>query len=405
MDPARATHRELGIPLPVSAADFVVESSGQGDGPAEALVPHLLARGAASVTTIRHPLAPETNPGHRIDVHSGDGSTVHRSYRAPHHPPSTFLLDPFLPFVPPRATAWFGFNCLATARGLVARRLRRVARVVHWSVDFSPNRFGSGVTTRAYEALDEYCCRHADARVDLSEAALSARNAQYHLDRGCAAPAVVIPMGAWLARTPKAGSSNATARRVVFLGHLVPRMGAVQLVRALIELRERGERFDADIIGGGPEEDEIRRLVSTSGLTSFVRVHGFVPDHHEVERLIAGATVAVAPYVDDPASYTRFADPGKLKAYLGAGVPVVLTPVPPNTAELERFAGALIVESSPRALADGIDRVLNEGGEAWHDRHRAAMDYAMRFDWEVILDQSLPMLGFDPGVTAPDGRG
>jgi glycosyltransferase involved in cell wall biosynthesis len=389
----------------VAAADFVVESSGQGDGPAEALVVHLLERGAASVTTIQHPLDPGTNPGHRIEIRSSDGSSERRLRRVPHRPPLTFLVDPFVPLVPPRVVGWFGFNCLATARGLAARRLGRVERVVHWSVDFSPNRFGTGTATRAYEALDAYCCRRADARVDLSEAALSGRNARYGLAPSRAAPAVVVPMGAWLSRTPKATLANATVRRVVFLGNMVPRMGAMQLVKALAELRDRGERFQADLIGGGPEESELRKFVATEALAPVVHMHGFVPEHREVERLISEATVAVAPYVDDPTSFTRFADPGKLKAYLGAGVPVVLTPVPPNAEELQRSAGALLVDSSPRALADGIERVLNEGVDAWGIRHHAATSYAMQFDWAVIFDGSLPLLGFDAGELATRARG
>jgi hypothetical protein len=87
----------------------------------------------------------------------------------PLRPPFSYAADPFVPLWPPRVDAWFGFNPLACARGLVARRLGRARRVVLWSVDFVPDRFGPGTpATRIYDRLDRLCCTRADARVELS---------------------------------------------------------------------------------------------------------------------------------------------------------------------------------------------------------------------------------------------
>ena len=68
---------------------------------------------------------------------------------------------------------------MSTAQGLVHRSLRRVGRVIHWNVDFVPDRFGRNPLTSLYDRLDEYCCTRADGRVELSEAALDARIERY----------------------------------------------------------------------------------------------------------------------------------------------------------------------------------------------------------------------------------
>ncbi|MER3412409.1 MAG: hypothetical protein C4305_09030, partial [Thermoleophilia bacterium] len=69
---------------------------------------------------------------------------------------------------------------------------------------------------------------------------------------------------------------------------------------------------------------------------------------------------------------TAYADPGKLKAYLAAGLPIVMTEVPPNASELASKAGAEIVSFDENALAKGIASVLNSPVE-WRARRRAAL--------------------------------
>ena len=52
----------------------------------------------------------------------------------------------------------------------------------------------------------------------------------------------------------------------------------------------------------------------------------------------------------------RQADPGKLKVYLAAGLPILLTDVPPNAQELAAIGGAEIVPADAGAFADAIER-------------------------------------------------
>jgi glycosyltransferase involved in cell wall biosynthesis len=124
-----------------------------------------------------------------------------------------------------------------------------------------------------------------------------------------------------------------------------------------------------------------------------VRFHGFVPDHRHVERLLAEASIAAAPYRPDE-TFTQFADPGKLKAYLAAGLPIVLTDVPPNARELAAEGGAEIVPYDAAALADALAGGL-ESEERWHDRRAAALAYARGFDWPVLLSELVRKLGLE----------
>src|SRR5450755_4442805 len=72
----------------------------------------------------------------------------------------------------------------------------------------------------------------------------------------------------------------------------------------------------------------------------------------QLAALIAGSSIALAPYRATADNFTRFADPSKVKGYLAAGLPTLVTDVPPNARELERCGGAKVIDDDPRALAD-----------------------------------------------------
>jgi glycosyltransferase involved in cell wall biosynthesis len=367
-----------------------IVSNGFADGPAQALRDYLVARDAR-VVTIFHPLTPEQGTRHRIAEYTGGAQVRERSVRLPLKPTASFALDPFVPLLPPHVDAWFGFNPLACARGLVARRQRRARQVVLWSVDFVPDRFGRAtLPTRIYDRLDRLSCMRADARVELSETARSARNRRHDLPPG-SAPAFVVPMGAWIDRVPTTPPDGFRRRRVVFLGHLVERQGVETLLAALSTLDD----VAADVIGTGPLEQELREQAKRSSLD--VTFHGYVADHREVEQLLSHASVAVAPYARTVETFTRYADPGKLKAYLAAGLPVVLTDVPPNARELESEAGAEVVADDPAALAAAIARALASPAE-WQARRESALVYARRFDWNALLGNLLAELDLRPSA-------
>jgi glycosyltransferase involved in cell wall biosynthesis len=374
----------------IADSTFVLVANGLPESPPAAPVAEFLREAGARVTIVLHPLSPEDPGLHRVVEHRGETLLRSREVRLPSRPPLTYALDPLVPLRLGRADLWIGFNNLAAANGLVRRRLGRVRRVVYWAVDFVPDRFGPGSPlTRAYDALDRLASRRADLRVELSQVALDGRSARHRLDDG-AAPAHVAPIGSWFDRVEKTPEDGWRERRVLFSGHLVPRQGISTLVEAVALLPD----VRLDVTGKGPLEAELRRRAAELGTEDRIRFHGYLPDHRDVERLAATASVAAAPYASDPDSFTRFADPSKLRLYAAAGLPIVLTDVPANAIELVREAGAELAADDPAALADAIRRVLASPDE-WRRRRAAALRYASGFDWAEIVGGTLARLGFE----------
>ena len=390
--PSSAHARVPRMPPRAEQLSYLLVANGYLDGPPAGPFREWLVDSGAAVSVLIHPLTEEGYGEHLRLEYRGGRLVAERRTRLPSRPPLTYPLDLLAPPLLPRADVTIAFNNMHAARAIVSRPRRTV---VYWAIDFAPNRFGPGTRlTRAYESLDRWVCRKASARFELSQVTLEARDAALGLHGG--SPAHVVPIGAWLDRVPRTGEHAHAQRRIVFMGHLVARMGVGTLIDALALLRGRGVSFAADIAGGGPLEDQLRARTEQLGLGDAVRLHGFIPDHRELERLLAQGTLAVAPYSTRMESFTRFADPGKLKSYLAAGLPILLTDVPPNAHELAQHGGAEVVEDSPEALAAAIERLLADEG-AWRQRRAAALEYVQQFDWNVIFPRALAAIGVGDG--------
>lgn len=382
-------------PRPIKGATVRIESSGFADGPAQALRDFLLQQGVGELVMVQHPLTPEGPREHTVSVWRDQALASRHRVRLPHRPPWTYPLDLIVRGPVRHYDAWFGFNSLAVLRGLLARRRGRADRVVQWCVDFVPDRFETGLVTRAYDALDRLACTASDARVELSDAARDGRNERHHLQPSRIAPVTIVPMGAWLDRVPVTSPDPGDAWRPVYMGHLVERQGVAAFIDAVALLVDDGRPVQAEVVGSGPLEADLRARAEKLGVASAVRFHGFVEDHRDLEALLAAGTVGCAPYDTRGHSFTRYADPGKLKAYLAAGLPIVTTPVAPIAPELGSHGGAVITEFHPRAIADAIEVVHRTPGE-WRERRAQALSLAQRFDWHRILSDATEAIGLSP---------
>ena len=172
-------------------------------------------------------------------------------------------------------------------------------------------------------------------------------------------------------------------------------MGVQKVLEALPRVIESLPDTTLTIIGRGPFERDLRSQAEALKLGGHVRFLGFVESHVEIEKIIAASTLAVATYNPEEASFTWTTDPGKLKVYLGAGLPIVMTEVPPNSRELAERGGALLVDYEAQGIAGALLSVLSDEGE-WRRRSDLARSYARQFDWKDIFDRAFGNLLLTP---------
>jgi glycosyltransferase involved in cell wall biosynthesis len=158
-----------------------------------------------------------------------------------------------------------------------------------------------------------------------------------------------------------------------------------------LELTKRLPGCRLTVIGGGRDVSKLREEVRDAGLDPCVEVCGFVEKITDVLGRLAKAGVAIAPYYPfDANSFTFFSDPGKIKVYLGCGIPVVLTDVPPIAKEIDREGAGRIADYYAVEFAKAIVSVMQS--EAYEDIRNRARMMGERFAWPHVLTSAFMRL-------------
>jgi glycosyltransferase involved in cell wall biosynthesis len=168
------------------------------------------------------------------------------------------------------------------------------------------------------------------------------------------------------------------------MGHMLEKQGVQNVLAALPAIAEAVPGFRFLVIGAGAYLDPLRNLARELKVEHLVRFTGYVEDIRQVEDMLARSGLAIAPYLREKDTWTRWADPGKVKSYLACGLPVLLTDLPWNAQEIEAARCGRIIASEPEAIARAVIEYM--GDDALLREQRAnAVEYAKRFDYKKIF--------------------
>lgn len=280
-----------------------------------------------------------------------------------------------------------GDNLLATA-GILTRWLIKVRHVIYYMIDYTPIRYANRMLNACYYNIDRFAASHADEVWPLTEQIISGRFAAGRLDkqrvRWHVAPYGCHPV-------PNAETRAFDRRRVVYMGDVVRSKGADLFVPFARELSQLIPEIRFTIIGGGRDLTSVQEEVQNAGLGDTVEIKGFVPSIKEVIEILAQCALAIAPYDPrDPNNFTFYSDPGKIKVYLGCGLPIVLTDVPPIARTLAHEGAGHIAPYDPAALASEV-AALMESPDYASNRMRAAA-LGRRFEWSRVFKEAFASL-------------
>lgn len=193
---------------------------------------------------------------------------------------------------------------------------------------------------------------------------------------------------------------------VLFISRLHPKKGVETLLGACTLLRARGRRFHCIIAGTGDTGyvESLHRLAAPLG--SSVRFVGHVSGPDRISLLRDAAVMAL------PTHQENFGL--ALVETLAAGTPIVTSRGVDIWRELEQLGGSHIVERTPEAFADAIDRVLHNPPAARADALRARARVLTEFAdsriaplYEQMYQACLartPPAPQDTAVSSPGGR-
>jgi glycosyltransferase involved in cell wall biosynthesis len=288
--------------------------------------------------------------------------------------------------------------------GLLLRRLGIVKKVIYYDQDYFPP--GGGLSKRAAGSafirfMDRFFLRSSDAVWHLTPILKRLKEAQAP---GRRTPAMVVPVGINAAPPAAAPSKTGTGPTIAYVGELTERMALDACIDAVDQVRRAIPDIRLLIIGEGPAEAALRNRVRNLGLKGNVEFLGFIEGQDRVRAILTQCAAGIAPYVTAPWQPARYADPGKVKLYMAAGLPVIVTPAPALAQEIEREGAGIVAECTAEAFADAYARLL--GSEEVLQTYKAnVVSLARKYHYETVFqqafDQTLPMLYPRTGVPLP----
>lgn len=295
------------------------------------------------------------------------------------------LLALFWGFKSGRADIFIGVNNLNTLAGIVLRKMNRVQTVVYYTIDYVPQRFPSALLNKVYHYIDSYCVQQADYVWNLSSVMIDEREKK-GVGKKYRKKQITVPIGVNKSALPK-NVDDIHSHEIVYMGHLRAGQGVDFLLDAFPKILQHIPEATLAILGGGTLLDELRQKASRMKLSEKVYFSGFVDDPKDLEERLSYAQVAVAPYEDVPENFTRYTDPGKPKAYMALGVPIVITKVPPFALEIDKRRAGIAIEFDQDELVKAIAYLLHDH-ERWNQYRKNALLFAQEFLWEDIFEKA-----------------
>lgn len=253
-----------------------------------------------------------------------------------------------------------GLEAVNAIAGIFLRRLRKVKRVIYYVSDYSPFRYKNTLFNRLYLALDRFAAMHADYIWNVSDAMQPARVAA-GLRASKSAPAYHVPNALYPYQIQQVPIDEVVPDSLVFMGTLGFENGPDLAIEALPLVRAEVPGTILHIIGGGDADlARLRALAARLSVQEVVVFHGLIADRRELSRAIRQFQVALAPYRNLKHSIRLYADATKIRAFAGAGMAIITTPVPPLGRSVAAAGAALVVADNKEEIARVILRVLKK---------------------------------------------
>lgn len=281
---------------------------------------------------------------------------------------------------------YVGFDPLNCLTGLLLKKLGRVKKVIFYSIDFVPIRFRNKILNSLYHNMEIFCVIHADETWNVSPRIAEGRNKFLQVSPK-KYPQKVVQIGVWNGQIKKRPFTRIKKHQILFLGHLLEKQGVQMLLEALPAVIKKVPDTHLIIAGGGEYMHELQEKVGALSLEKYVTFTGWIKERKKIDEMMSESAIAVATYKPEKKqlyNFTYYADPTKLKDYLSAGLPVILTDISYNAREIAEKRCGVLVQYDRSDIAKALLRLLANEKKLLEYRENALV-YAKQFDWNNIF--------------------
>lgn len=280
----------------------------------------------------------------------------------------------------------FGTNNLNTLSLLVLRKLGRVKKIIFISIDYTPDRYDNPVFNALYHWFDRICCYNADIIWNSSKR-MNETRIKNGVDPKKIAHTIVMPDGSNFDPKKRLPIDKINRKKLIFLGGMRPVMGIELILESFKDILNEVPKAALLLIGGGFNLDKYKIFSKKLGLEKHVNFTGLIKNHDDVDNLLCTGAIGLAPFAPDKSSYEFYSDVGKPKAYLAAGMPVVITRVPEIANEIEKERAGIVINYNKKELTEALLTLLKDD-KIYREFRENAIRLSKKYIWPNIFSDA-----------------
>jgi glycosyltransferase involved in cell wall biosynthesis len=292
-----------------------------------------------------------------------------------------------------RYDLFIGLESVYTIAGIILKKIGLVRKVAYYVSDYIPNRYSQKWLNNIYIFLDIFCCYHADYIWDVSPAFQKARiKAGLNFEKS--APVILVPNALFDKQISHLPIEKIPPFSIVFAGTFGPENGLQIAIAAMKKIVKKFPTASLNIIGGGQiTTDQLRNIAKNNGVGKNIIFHGFIQNTTTLSNLVKKFAIGIAPYISFSDSPRWYGDATKIRLYLGSGLPVVTTQVPPLGKEIANIGAAIVTKDNANDLADAIINVFSNKN-LYQKMREKAISYAKTNTWKNSYGNAFREMGF-----------
>ncbi len=279
---------------------------------------------------------------------------------------------------------FIGIDNLNALTGIIGKKIRKIERVIYYVIDHTPKRFKNPFFNFLYEYADKVACEKSDEIWALSKRIADVKKEKFKISEK---KIKIVPVGVELSKVDKYTlDEKLKSKSIVFVSYLDETKGCQLMIDAMAEIIQECKEVKLLIIGTGPYEEKLKEQVKNLKLENYVKFLGTM-DHDNLFKFIPHHRIGIASYMDDPNSYTYYADPTKPKEYFACGLPVVITDIPWIAEEIKKRPMGVVCKYNKEELVNACVKLLKDD-EFYKICLKNAEEFSKELLWDRIYDEA-----------------
>lgn len=282
-----------------------------------------------------------------------------------------------------------GVDPLNALVGVILRTFGRTNKVIYYTIDYFTPRFENKILNTIYHSIDKFCVRFCDETWNLSSIMVKAREKYNNMPKNLYNKQYTVPIGVWFYQAKRKPFNKINKKKIIFTGHLGPLLGVDLILQAMPKIIKKIPDIKLEIIGGGQEYKNLRKLATDLQLEKYVLFHGWIDNRNKLELLLSDAAVGLAPFNTNIAGHkVRNADPAKLKDYALLGMPFIVTDAIANPREIVDKKYGIVIKYDKDELANAVIKLLQDT-RLLKEYRKNALQFAKQYDNEKLFSTNL----------------